>query len=349
MAEVTVKELAQIVGAPVDRLLKHMGEAGLGQTSADDVIANEEKKELLAFLKRSHGESDATPKKITLNRKVTTQLKTSGSQGRNAKTVNVEVRKKRTYVKRSSVENQASAEKLEEELARQAVEEARLAEEALIAANEAAKKQQAPAEQGQKDAQASPEIKAAVDGKEDVSTAAGKSKEAPEADEPLKVKELSEHERFKLEKEEREKLKAHNKGKKAAKPKAEKEWIQEVFEEDLPLEEGNRPTFKRKKAVFTGAKLAKPTKFLQKHAFAKPKAPVLKEIAIPESIVVSELAQRMSVKAVSLIRSLMKMGVMSNINQSIDRDTAILLVEEFGHTYKLEEPQTFEQTVVMLH
>jgi translation initiation factor IF-2 len=346
MAEVTVKELAQIVGAPVDRLLKQMSEAGLGQTSADDVVANEEKKALLAFLKRSHGENDATPKKITLSRKVTTQLKTSGSQGRNAKTVNVEVRKKRTYVKRSSVENQASAEKLEEELTRQAAEEVRLAEEARIAAEEAAKKEQALKEQAEKDAKASPEVKPAADGKEDVSKDAANRKDAPEVDEPLTVKELSEQERIKLEKEEREKLKAHKKGKKAVKPKSEKEWIQEVFEEDFPLEEVSRSTFKRKKAVFTGAKIAKPTKFLQKHAFAKPKAPVLKEVAIPESIVVSELAQRMSVKGVSLIRSLMKMGVMTTINQPVDRDTAILLVEEFGHAYRLEEPQTFEQTVL---
>ncbi len=150
MTEVTVKKLAQIVGAPVERLLKQMQEAGLGQTSAEDVVADKEKKELLAFLQRSHGESDALPRKITLNRKVTTQLKTAGSQGRNAKTVNVEVRKKRTYVKRTVVENKESAKKLEEEMilqaeaAREAAEaEAKRAEEA---AEQAKIKDQAEAE-----------------------------------------------------------------------------------------------------------------------------------------------------------------------------------------------------------
>ena len=96
MAEVTVKKLAEIVGAPLDRLLKQMSEAGLAQSKATDTVSDEEKQMLLAFLKRSHGESDGAPKKITLKRKVTTQLRTSGSQGRTAKTVNVEVRKKRS-------------------------------------------------------------------------------------------------------------------------------------------------------------------------------------------------------------------------------------------------------------
>ena len=330
MTEVTVEKLAQIVGAPVDRLLKQMSEAGLGQTSADDVVADEEKKELLAFLKRSHGENDDTPKKITLNRKVTTQLKTGSSQGRNAKTVNVEVRKKRTYVKRSSVENQESAEKL----ARQA-EEARLAAEA-----EAQQAEEALKEQAEK-------ATAEVTNKEKTEKAEVVVKEAtPEPEAPAEVKELTEAERLLLEKEEREKEKAQKKGKKPPKPKAEKEWIQEVFEEERPLSTSRKKGKGRAKAVFKGAKVTKPTKFLQKHAFAKPAAPVLKEVAIPEAITVSDLAQRMSIKANGIMKSLMKMGVMATINQPIDQDTAILIVEEFGHAYRLEEPQTFEQSVL---
>ena len=140
MAEVTVEKLAEIVGAPVDRLLKQMGEAGLEQSGAADTVSDEEKQQLLAFLKRSHGESDGAPKKITLKRKVTTQLKTSSSQGRTGKTVNVEVRKKRTYVKRSAIDAKENAAKLEQEVQREAEEAARAAEEAVRKAEEEARK-----------------------------------------------------------------------------------------------------------------------------------------------------------------------------------------------------------------
>src|SRR3954463_15657298 len=98
MAEVTVSELAKSVGAPVDRLLKQMQEAGLSQKSPDARVSDDEKQRLLAFLKTSHGEATGEPKKITLQRKTTTTIKTGSGAAR--KTVNVEVRKKRTYVKR---------------------------------------------------------------------------------------------------------------------------------------------------------------------------------------------------------------------------------------------------------
>lgn len=97
MADVTVKELADVVKISVDRLLSQMKEAGLPQTGSDQSVSDNQKQTLLAFLKSSHGESAEAPKKITLKRKATTTLKT-GTGGK--KQVNVEVRKKRTYVKR---------------------------------------------------------------------------------------------------------------------------------------------------------------------------------------------------------------------------------------------------------
>jgi translation initiation factor IF-2 len=108
MAEVTVKQLAAVVGAPVERLLGQMQDAGLPQTGADEVVTDEQKQRLLAYLKRSHGENVVTsePKKITLKRKVTTTLKAgSGTK----KSVNIEVRKKRVFVKK--VENESEAPK----------------------------------------------------------------------------------------------------------------------------------------------------------------------------------------------------------------------------------------------
>ena len=108
MAEVTVSELAKVVGASVDRLLSQMQEAGLPHKAADAAVSDEEKQTLLAYLKNLHGDKSREPKQITLKRKTVSTLKT----GAGRKTVNVEVRKKRTYMKRSAEElaDQASVE-----------------------------------------------------------------------------------------------------------------------------------------------------------------------------------------------------------------------------------------------
>ena len=344
MAEVTVAKLAEIVGAPVDRLLMQMKEAGLEHVTAKDKVSDDEKQTLLAYLKRCHGDTDAAPKKITLKRKVTTQLKTSSSQGRSAKTVNVKKRKKRTYVKRSAIEAEQSAEKLEAEVLRRE-EEKRLEEEqaAILAAEQAEREQQALAEQAEivapvtEDQPQTDDSASGADQQQEVA-------ESDESDDESTVKELSEAERLKLEKEEREALKTPDKkAKKVEKSKtSKKKWIEEadeIFEEEIL----HKPVSKR---VYVEPKLAKPTKFLKQHGFAKPAAPVLKEVAIPDNILVSELAQRMSVKATDIIRALMKMGVMVTINQSIDQETAVLVVEEMGHKYRLEQPMNLEQELL---
>ncbi len=98
MAQVTVEQLAKVVKTPVDRLLAQMKEAGLPHENAEQTVSEKDKQTLLSHLRRSHGESGAKPKRITLKRKTTGTLRTTGSQGK--KTVSVEVRKKRTYVKR---------------------------------------------------------------------------------------------------------------------------------------------------------------------------------------------------------------------------------------------------------
>ena len=106
MADVTISELAGVVGVSVDKLLSQVKEAGLPHTKADELISNDDKNILLVFLRRSHGDRDASsaaPKKITLKRKTLGTLKSASSASR-GKTVNVEVRKKRTYVKRSAIE-----------------------------------------------------------------------------------------------------------------------------------------------------------------------------------------------------------------------------------------------------
>ena len=108
MAETTVKQLAEAVGTPVDRLLQQMKDAGLPQAAETDVVAEAQKESLLAYLKRSHGDETDGPKKITLKRRTLSTIKAGGSAGR-GRTVNVEVRKKRTYVRRDDADVAAEA------------------------------------------------------------------------------------------------------------------------------------------------------------------------------------------------------------------------------------------------
>ena len=117
MAEVTVTELAKTVGASVDRLLMQMKEAGLSHDSAEATVSDDEKQTLLGYLKGLHGESSGEPKKITLRRKTVSTLRSG-----NRKTVNIEVRKKRTYVKRSDEELQAQVDLESEAKAREEAE-----------------------------------------------------------------------------------------------------------------------------------------------------------------------------------------------------------------------------------
>ena len=141
MAEVTVKKLAEDVGTPVDRLLKQMQESGLPHKSESDNVSEEQKKVLLSFLKKSHGREEGTVKKVTLKRKVTTKLKSTGNTGGKAKTVSIEVRKKRTYVKPDNDDAQQ-----QKELARKkAADETRRQEEdeKLAKAQKEAAKQKA--------------------------------------------------------------------------------------------------------------------------------------------------------------------------------------------------------------
>jgi len=113
MAQVTVEQLAKTVGTAVDRLLSQMKEAGLPHLAADEMVSEEDKQTLLAHLKRSHGESADAPRKITLKRKKVSTLRATGS-GSGKRTVNVEVRKKRTYVKRDDSETTLPEEVLED-------------------------------------------------------------------------------------------------------------------------------------------------------------------------------------------------------------------------------------------
>src|SRR5215471_5707002 len=129
MTHVTVRELAETVGAPIDRLLKQMQEAGLPHTGHEDAVSEEQKQALLAHLKRSHGESSSAPSKITLKRKSVGTIKATG-QGR-GRTVAVEVRKKRTYVKRGEAPDQGREAEQDVETPRAVVSQAEMEAERI--------------------------------------------------------------------------------------------------------------------------------------------------------------------------------------------------------------------------
>ncbi len=162
MSDVTVKQFADVVGLPVERLLSQLGDAGLTISSADDTISDQEKMQLLSHLRQSHGKKEplsaTEPKKITLKRKSHTELRTSSPRG-GSKTVSVEVRKKRTYVKRADLvaeEKERQSQNAEEVARRQAEEEAILKaqEEARLAAEEAKRREEEEARQRSAEAEA---------------------------------------------------------------------------------------------------------------------------------------------------------------------------------------------------
>lgn len=375
MAEVTVSELANSVGAPVERLLKQMQEAGLAQKSADALVSDDEKQKLLAFLKTSHGESTAEPKKITLQRKTTTTLKTGSGSAR--KVVNVEVRKKRTYVKREDSDLQAEPEIEEVEVANNEVELPQTIDES-VAAELVTSEASDPAETS---TNASPRAsftdgveekrraaqerrmaeeaqrKTEAQSKEEKRSEAAKPAANVEADaaRPAKPKiaavpapadkDDAKHGVKKKEGGRRDDLddgeKHHSKraGKSAKKAATPKKGVKvDLFE--LEADDGEASdVLARRKTMRANHKAS------NKHAFKRPTTKIVHEVDVPENITVAELAQRMTVKAGELIKHLMKMGVMASINQPLDQETAQLLVEELGHKAKLVSENDLEHAL----
>ncbi|MEL0068471.1 MAG: translation initiation factor IF-2 [Gammaproteobacteria bacterium] len=337
MADITVQDLSKAIGTDADTLIGQLKDAGVEVSKADDMVTDEQKSQLLAHLKKSHGESESSePKRITLNRKKKTTLQVTGSAGRN-KTVNVEVRKKRTYIKRSVLvekeqEEQERLAAIEAEKRAAEEAEAKLREEALAAEKAAQEAEQKAAEEAEKKAK---EQKAALDQVEKASpvdVAESAREEARRAAE----KEAEEERRRKQEEEQKRKQGKPKEDNKRGRKRRGREK-QDDFELHSP-----RPA---KKAKPRPARPARTPSALQ-HQFSKPTAPVIKEVAIAETITVGELAQKMSVKAAEVIKVLMGLGVMATINQVIDQETAILVVEEMGHTPVQSDRGDVEQQVL---
>ena len=316
MADVTVAQFAEVLKVPVEKLLTQLDEAGIKVSGSDDKISDDAKLELLSHLRRSHGQDDtpataAAPRRITLKRKSQSELRLSGAQGR-SRTVNVEVRRKRTYIKRDVLEKQAQeeqealdAKRREEE---QRIADAEAAKERAQAEKEAAKK----AEQEAREREEEKRKKAEED--------ARKAAEKAAAD--------AAQEKERLEKAEADARARRAKEKEKAKPKNRtdtKYGRKELHVAGDKSGRRKRKTPARRRAVSVGG---------GQHGFERPAAPVVREIEIPESISVSDLAKLMAIKGNEVVKVLFNMGAMVTINQVIDQDTATLVVEEFGHVAK---------------
>jgi len=326
MPEVTISEFAADVGVSVERIQEQLLEAGLSKKKADEIISDTEKSELLAFLRKKHGKGEGSEsKKITLRRKTVSELKVNvAAQGRakpQSKTVNVEFRKKRTYAKRGDLaetlkqEEEAEAAKLlaEQEAAAAKLAEQEAAEAAKIESENAKAK---AAEEAAKAAEAAEAITEAV-----VAEVSETSSEATPASPVVEQKDEK---------------------KSSAKDKDKKERTRHGRQELHVATKGSgrrrnkKP--KRQSVVHQSGN--------QQHGFEKPTAPVIKEIDVPESISVSELAQRMSVKSSEVIKVMMGLGTMATINQIIDQDTAAIVVEEMGHTPRLKKENALEEEMI---
>jgi translation initiation factor IF-2 len=350
--QTTIRKLAELVNTPVEKLLEQLAEAGMSFSGPDQVVTSMEKVKLLGFLKRSHGKAetpadDAAPKKITLARRKVQEVTVAA--GRTKTTVNVEVRQKRTYVKPADSElvttnwqNEADPEraeilrKLEESRQRNLEEQQRLAqddarraeelerrrqEEAAVRAEAEAARAQAEAEAAALAAGATP-----VDGDEAAPRPAKPTPghhvpKPPVRKDPPRVDDRN-----------AAAAKHKTRGSHAMVAGVEDDDSTSRFAGQLHLSAADRA----RRGASRGK--PKPKRHMEQsrggsgsHGFERPTAPVVREVAIGETITVADLAQKLALKGGDVVKALFKMGVMATITQSIDHDTAALITEELGH------------------
>lgn len=364
MTDVTVKELAGVVGVGTDRLLGQLDGAGFAKKDGDAPVNDNEKKQLLSHLRHLHGKDKpdmaAMPKKITLNRRSNSKLTI---QGKKTKTVDVQVRKKRTYVKTNKSATKTDEVKPDAEL----TEKQRLEQE-KIAAKEAAKEK------------ARLEREAKLQKQREAKEAADRELAAKKA---AKAKKIAERNKAKAEAKPQAKVKTSVKIKQKPKEPTEPTAEERAEQEALLNTTGNKKTgdSHNKRKEFTNENKTKrrgrnsqeekefrsenkdkrrsrrkggdsghmrPNKYDEpaEHGFTKPTAPVVYEVELMETVTVGELAKKMSVRAAEVIKTMMNMGSMVTINQVIDQDTAAIVVEEMGHKVKLTKENAIEESLM---
>jgi translation initiation factor IF-2 len=352
MSEVTVGSLAKVLGMPTEKLLEQLSGAGMVFSGPDQVVSSTEKMKLLGFLRRTHGKDDkpaetAAPKQITLKRRKVEELTVSAGKAKT--TVNVEVRQKRTYMKRDQVETPATTE--HEEIVRKLAEAKARQKNELDALDEGDRKrklEEINRREIEEAARKAREVVAAVvapvpDVAAEEVVDPRKDKHAPrphKADVPRTEAKSPAPSRPPL-----NKSPANAPGNKAA-PKHKARGSHAMV--DNEGEDGTTPLFvtgqlhltadERARRSSAGnrkkpkMKTAEPSRTSSgAHGFSKPTAPILREVFIGENILVSELANKLAMKGSEVVRALFKMGMMVTINEVIDHDTAVLVTEELGH------------------
>ena len=334
MAEVTVSQFAEVLKVPVDRLLVQLDQAGIKVSGPDARITDDAKLELLTHLRRSHGhDQSSAPNRITLKRKTQSELKLASTQGR-ARTVSVEVRRTRNYIKRDVLEERARAQQDEIDHRKREAEEAARAESERAEAErrererlEAENRRRVEEEEARRRAQ------------EDARRAA---EQRSREDEARRAREREEQERRDAERVPSTPAAAPARERPATPPAAapaadDKHTRYGRQELHVAGDVSSRYKKKRRAKARPVAAAAE-----GRHGFEMPTAPVVHEVGIGETVTVAELAQKMAVKATEVIKALMNMGVMATINQPIDQDTAVLVVEEMGHTPKVLKENQIE-------
>jgi translation initiation factor IF-2 len=355
MAEVTVSQFAEVLKVPVDRLLVQLDQAGIKVQGPDDRISDDAKLELLTHLRRSHGaesERDAAPRRITLKRKTQSELKLASGQGR-ARTVSVEVRQKRTYIKRDVLEEQARHQQDELDQKRREAEE--------VARRES---ERAEAERRERE-RLEAENRRRIEEEE-----AARRRAQDEARRAAEQRAREEEERREREEQQRQAQERQPGDRRVSEEPAPIEPSRAAATpapaapaaraaapapaRDRPAADDRHTRYGRQELHVTtdvssrykkkrrAKSRAVPSAADGRHGFEMPTAPVVREVNVGETVTVAELAQKMAVKATEVIKVLMNMGVMATINQPIDQDTAVLVVEELGHTAKLLKENQIE-------
>ncbi|NOQ88135.1 MAG: translation initiation factor IF-2 [Gammaproteobacteria bacterium] len=333
MAEVTVKQLASVVGTPVERLLEQIKDAGLDIKEPEALMSDADKMTLLGFLRGQHGKganeaAEEKPRKIALKRKSVSEVKVSGS-GRSK--VSIEVRRKRSIVRptdpapvvaesETTAETPAELTELEKLRADQARREVDRESERQLKQQRADKREQDQQAEDERLAQ----VKAEAESKQQA------EKPQAKAEKPLTPDELQAQEA-------REKKGASKKQKGDHKGKNTLYGRKELH---VSSSQSGRRHKKKGKSSRPAANVD------SKHGFEKPVDAIVHDVTVPETVTVDDLAKRMSMKAGELIKILMKMGVMATINQVIDQDTAVLVVEEVGHNPVVVNEDDYEKELL---
>ena len=322
MTQVTVKQLADEVKTPVERLLQQMREAGLPHTAAEENVTDSEKQSLLTHLKSSHKAKVEEPRKITLQRKTTSTLRVAGS-----KSISVEVRKKKVFVQRSPEEIEAERKRELDE--RRAVENAarqKAEEESKRRAEEEARRQPASTP-----AAAAPAAPAPAQAAPAAAPAPAPAADARKRDEQRRPDKPRADDNNRRGSGDGERKNAPHRASVKEKAPAPRVAPRTSDEESDSFRRGGRGKGKLKKR--------------NAHGFQSPTGPVVRDVQIGETITVGDLAAQMSVKAAEVIKFMFKLGTPATINQVLDQETAQLVAEELGHKVTLVSDTALEDSL----